>query len=127
MKKDKYGFRFREWDIYKDSLRFSKSLKPVLLSFPSEERFLLFDQLKRALTSVTLNISEGCNKLSDKETSIYINRAQCSIDEIVGCLDSALLDEYINEKTHDLKLTEAASLAKRLNAFAIHLRKNIKK
>jgi len=122
-KVDKYGFRFRQWDVYRDSLLFRKQLNTLIKKFPSDEKYILVDQTKRASTSVTLNISEGSNKLSDKETGLYINRARCSVDEIVGCFDLAHLEEYITASELHLSLTNAESLCRRLQAFTGALRK----
>lgn len=119
-----YGFRFRDWDIYKDSRKFRMEVNRALKDYPKEEKYALVDQTKRALNSIILNIAEGSNKNSDKDTRVYINRAHGSLDEVVACLDCALDDKYITDRQHDLFLKNAASLAKRLRAFTGYLNKN---
>ncbi|MEK7657883.1 MAG: four helix bundle protein [Patescibacteria group bacterium] len=53
-------FRFREFQVYKDSRKFSNELKNFSKKkFPSEERFCLLSQFWRALDSIILNIAEG--------------------------------------------------------------------
>lgn len=121
MKDNNFGFRFRDWDIYKDALKFRKDINSLLKTLPKEEKYLLVDQGKRALNSIILNIAESANKSSDKDTRLYINRAQCSLDEVVACLDCALQDDYISQNQHTEALEKASSLAKRLKAFTIHL------
>lgn len=120
---ENYGFRFRDWDIYKDSRKFRIEINEILKTYPKEEKYSLVDQTKRALNSIVLNIAEGSNKNTDKDTRVYINRAQGSLDEVVACLDCALDDKYITNEQHDLILKQASSLAKRLKAFATHLSK----
>ena len=115
-KKD-YGFRFRDWDIYKDSKKLRKEVNKLLKTFPKEEKYALVDQAKRALNSIVLNIAESANKNTDKDMRVYINRAHCSLDEVVACLDCALDDKYINKKQYSKILPKASSLAKRLRAF----------
>lgn len=118
---DKYGFRFRDWDIYKDARELRKNINNLLKQYPKEEKFTLVDQTKRALNSIVLNIAEGANKNTDKDARVYINRAHTSLDEVVSCLDCALDDDYLTTEQHDLELTNAATLAKRLRAFTNHL------
>lgn len=118
---DNYGFRFREWDIYQDARSFRKKINEILKNYPKDEMYALTDQTKRAPNSVMLNIAEGANKSTDKETRLYINRAHCSLDEVVSCLDCALDDGYITKTQHSELLKEAESLAKRLRKFASYL------
>ena len=99
---DKYDFRFREWDIHKG-------------------KYALVDQTRRALNSIVLNIAEGANKNTDKDMRVYINRAHCSLDEVVSCLDCALDDGYLAKENHNEVLQKVSSLAKRLRAFSCHL------
>jgi len=121
--KDKYGFRFRDWPVYKDARIFRKEISLLAKKFPPDERYALTDQTKRALTSIILNIAESTNKSSDKDMRVYINRSHCSLDEVVACLDCACDDDYINERELDTSLTKAASLAKQLTAFTVYLSK----
>jgi four helix bundle protein len=115
---DKYGFRFREWDIYKDVREFRVEISKLLKIYPKEERYVLINQTKRALNSILLNIAEGANKTTNKDMRLYINRAHTSLDEIIACLDCALDDKYITLKQHQKILEKASSLAKRLRTFA---------
>ena len=116
-KKDEYGFRFRNWDIYKDARDFRNEINEILKTYPKEEKYSLVDQTKRALNSIILNTSEGANKNTDKDMRVYINRAQSSLDEVVACLDCALDDKYINKKQHETILVKASGLAKRFGGF----------
>jgi len=122
---DEYGFRFRDWDIYKDALNFRREVGRLLKKYPREEIYSLVDQTKRALNSIILNIAEGANKSTDKDTRLYINRAHGSLDEVVSCTDCSLQDEYISQTEHGRILLIASSLGKRLKGFAIHLSKPV--
>jgi four helix bundle protein len=124
--KDTHGFRFRDWQVYKDSRQFRKDINHLVKKFPADERYALSDQTKRALTSIILNIAESTNKNSDKEMKVYINRSHCSLDEVVACLDCAYDDDYISEQDLETALTKAESLAKQLTAFTVYLSKDKK-
>ena len=90
-------------------------------NFPTEEKFALTDQTNRALNSMILNIAEGSRKNSDKDTRVYINRAQGSLTEVVACLDCALDSKYVTNDQHRESLEKASSLAKRLQGFNKYL------
>ena len=84
-----YGFKFRDWNIYKDALIFRKRVYNITNDFPKNEKFGLIDQSRRASVSIILNIAESANKTTDKERRVYINRSHCSLDEVVSCMDCA--------------------------------------
>ena len=115
---DEYGFRFREWPVYKDALEFRRGVNNLLKRYPTEEKYALVDQTKRALTSIVLNIAEGSNKNTDKDTRVYLNRSHGSVDEVVACLDCALHDTYITTAEHAKALAVASNLAKQLKGFS---------
>ena len=121
MDNDDFGFRFRNWDIYKDAKELRKFVNSLLKQFPKEELYRLVDQTKRALNSIVLQISEGANRNTDKDSRVFINRAHTSLDEVVGCIDCSLDDGYINDKQHTEVLLRAKSLAKRLRKFSEYL------
>jgi len=118
---DNYGFRFRKWDIYIDARAFRAEINKLLKVYPKEEKYALTDQTKRALNSIILAIAESANRNTDKDMKLYINRAHCSLDEVVACLDCALDDGYITKEKHNENLQKASSLARRLRGFTRQL------
>lgn len=116
-----YGFRFKEWDIYNDARDFRIFVNNILKKFPSEEKYVLINQTKRALISIVLNIAEGANRTTDKDTNLFINRAHTSLDEVVACADCSFDDQYITKKEYEEILVKAESLAKRLRKFSSYL------
>ena len=125
--KDKHGFRFRDWGVYKNARLFRMEMKKIWKKFPTEEAYALTDQIRRATTSILLNIAEGSNKTTDKDTRLYINRALCSLDEVVACLDVALDERYINKEEHLSSFECAAPLARQLKGFTVYLKNSSSK
>jgi four helix bundle protein len=76
---DKYGFKFRDWDVYQDSRNFRKEINALVKNYPKTETYALTDQTKRALNSILLNLAEGSNKNTDKDTRVYVNRSHGSL------------------------------------------------
>lgn len=118
-------FRFRNWPVYNDARNFRLEINQLMkVSFPKEDRFLLTDQIRRALNSMILNIAEGANRTTNKDTNSFINRALTSLDEVVSGLDCAQDDSYLNAQTLELYLAKAENIAKQLRGFSNHLQKN---
>ena len=116
-----YGFRFRSWNIYNDARKFKREIYSIVNKFPKDEKFGIIDQAKRASVSIILNIAESANKNTDKDMRVYINRAHCSLDEVVACMDCAVDEKFIDVNTQIHILEIASDLAKRLNGFTKYL------
>lgn len=118
-------FRFRDFPVYKDSLKFSSELKShSRRNFPKYELYGLTSQLWRALDSIVLNIAEGTDKYSKTDFSRYLNQALGSLNEVVACLDVALENGYITLEKHGEFLVEAGNLYRQLKAFSSFVRKS---
>lgn len=65
--------------------------------FPKEEIFNLTSQIRRAVDSIALNISEGCIGQSNAELKKFIGYAIRSLAEVVTCLYKAKRRAYISE------------------------------
>jgi four helix bundle protein len=124
----KVFFRFREFPVYKDARRLRKELKELSKTkFPKEEDFVLRPQLWRALDSVILNIAEGSDRHSDKDFSHFLNTSLGSINEVVGCLDCALDNDYLTNLEHQKYLERSENIARQLKAFLSKVRKDNKR
>ena len=79
---------FRDLDVYREALTLSLEIHEFAKSLPTEERYVLADQMRRASRSVPANISEAWRKrrykaafvakLSDSETEA--SEMQCWLD-----------------------------------------------
>lgn len=58
--------------------------------FPSDERFGMIQQIRRAALSVHLNVAEGCSRKSLAERKRFYEIARGSIIEIDAALDIAI-------------------------------------
>ena len=118
-------FRFREFPVYKDVRAFRKELKQISKEkFPQAENYILTQQLWRALDSIILNIAEGADRHSDKDFSHFLNTALGSLNEVVGCLDCALDDDYITIDEHQRYIKKAENIVRQLKAFLAKVRKD---
>ena len=75
------------------ALELAKSMPSLTRSWP----FYLSDQLKRALTSVILNISEGNGRISPKEGRRFFNIAVASAKESASVFYIALAYRLVSQ------------------------------
>lgn len=115
------SFLFQSWPMYKDARELRKEVNKIARTFPPEEKYLLTDQSRRAALSIVLEIAEGSNRITEKDKSVFINRAFTSLNEVLGCCDCALDDEYINQEKYDFLYAKIENLAKQLRGMEKHL------
>jgi four helix bundle protein len=75
-------------------------------SFPTEERYALTQQIRRAALSVHLNIAEGSSRKSEAERKRFYEIARGSIIEIDAALDISVELGYTTKE----KLTDTGTL-----------------
>jgi len=82
-------------NVYQFSQELALECYRVTKKFPSDERFALMQQIRRAAISVHLNIAEGCSRKSQKERNRYFEIARGSVIEIDSAIGTAFKLEYV--------------------------------
>ena len=73
---------FRKLEIWKRSHKAALLLYKVTQEFPTEEKYGLTNQIRRAGVSIPSNIAEGCGHESKKEFARYFQMAAASSSEL---------------------------------------------
>ena len=90
-------------DVFKVSKEFVLSCYKETLSFPSDERFSMIQQIRRAVLTVHLNVAEGCSRKSTNERKRFYEIARGSLIEIDAAFDFASnLNYTTREKLNQL-------------------------
>ena len=114
-------FGYRKLIAYQKGKEVVKRTYKLLKKFPSEERYAMCDQLRRASVSITSNIAEGVSRYSVKDKSHFIEIAYGSLMEVSSQFDIAEDLGYItseDRKNIDLLIEEEARLLSGLqNSF----------
>lgn len=123
MKEQTYPFeKLAVWQL---SRTFVASIYQLLALFPSEEKYALCDQLRRAAISVPSNIAEGCSRMSFKEQKHFIEIAYGSLMEVYCQLIIAADLGYIStEQINDIKPL-IDKIAKMLNSLRASINKRL--
>lgn len=77
---------YKELKVWQKSRLLVKDLYELSLQFPSDEKFGLTSQLRRAAVSISLNISEGTGRSSDKDFVNFLHHALGSCYEVENIL-----------------------------------------
>jgi four helix bundle protein len=65
-------------------------------SFPSDEKFALVQQIRRAAVSVFLNYAEGCSRTSAAERKRFFEISRGSLIEVDAAFDLAVSLKHVN-------------------------------
>jgi four helix bundle protein len=93
-----FSYNFEKLEIWKLSLQAIKEIKEIVKKFPREEKYVLTDQIRRAVLSIALNIAEGWGRRTKKDFGRFISNAIGSILEVIACLKIAQDLNYVNDK-----------------------------
>ena len=64
---------FKNLCVWQKSHEFVLEIYKITKDFPNEEKFGLTSQIRRATTSIALNIAEGCGRKTEKEFANFLN------------------------------------------------------
>jgi len=115
-------FKFEKLEVWKLSLEYLELLYKISAQLPSDENYNLKSQIRRAGTSINLNIAEGSTSQTDAEQSRFLRMAIRSLYETVSCLHIIHRMNYLADKT---ELREAYRMAERLSIKLHNMRKAI--
>ncbi|MBW6482686.1 MAG: four helix bundle protein [Vicingaceae bacterium] len=76
-------------DVYQSSRKFVLECYKLSNQLPTEEKFGIISQIRRAALSVHLNIAEGSSRKSEVERKRYFEISRGSVIEIDAALDVA--------------------------------------
>jgi four helix bundle protein len=106
-------FGYRKLIAYQKAKEVVKKTYYLIKKFPSEERYAMCDQLRRASVSITSNIAEGVNRFSVKDKAHFIEMAYGSLMEVSSQFEIAEDLGYIKAEDRlsmDLLIEESARL-----------------
>jgi four helix bundle protein len=111
-----------ELDVFKLSHEMTLQIYRLTKDFPTEEKFSLVPQMRRAAYSVPMNLVEGANRLNTREYRQFVGIAKGSAGEIKYQLILARDLGYIDEKTY----SELRSNYERISQMLTGLAKSLK-
>lgn len=92
-------FIFESLTAYQKSLVFTQKIYSLTKTWPRDEHFGLIDQIRRAASSIPLNIAEGSSR-SRKDFKHFLDIARGSCFETTAILTIAKNQQYIPENLY---------------------------
>jgi four helix bundle protein len=115
-------FKFEKIIVWQKAMDYGESIFKLSCKFPREEVFNLNSQIRRAVDSVALNISEGSIGQSNLEFKKFVGFAIRSLAEVVTCLHKASKRNYISGEEFKEHYEYAYNLMNMLSAFKKNIR-----
>lgn len=103
--------RFRELKVWQRAMDFVTEIYRSSAGFPRSEQFGLTSQIRRAASSIPLNIAEGAGASSNAEFRRFLSYALRSTYEFMTALEIAQRLTYCSPEKTQVLLTEADEIA----------------
>ena len=105
-------FNFEKLDVWQKAIDFADQVYNPTRNFPSDERFGLTTQMRRAAVSVSSNIAEGTSRLSQTDFARFVEIATGSVFEVVS-------QSFIGRRQGFLKEEQFATCTLRLGKLVV--------
>ncbi len=111
--KKKYSYvkinHFTDIEAWKLARNLRTEVYAIIKKLPSEEKFDLASQMRRAAISCTANIAEGYGRFHFKENIQFCRVSRGSLyesqDHLITCLDNGYITQDIYDKVWELSET----------------------
>lgn len=110
-------FKFENLIIWQKAMELGEKLTLITITFPKKEKYNLSSQMRRAVDSIALNITEGSIGQSGSEYRKFIGYSIRSLAEVVTCLHKANNRNYITEKEFKESYSDSFQLMNMMVAF----------
>jgi len=112
-----YTFSFEKLNVWIDSKELVKLIYLTTKKFPSEEKFGLTNQLRRASISVASNLAEGTSRNTNKDKAHFSTMAFSSLVEVLNQVIITKELNFISESDYQNIRTEIEKISNKLNAL----------
>ncbi len=117
--------KFEELDVWNVSRKLVKEIYFITSEGSFSKDYQLKDQIRRAATSIMLNISEGFDSRSSKTFVNFLNYSYRSASETKSALYISLDLEYINQNQFNNLSSKLLDIQKMINRLTKYLHKKI--
>jgi len=103
--------------VWQASMQLAEQVYKLTANFPSEERFGLSSQLRRAAASIPSNIAEGNARTSNRDYLRFITMSLGSLAEVETQLELSVRLEYLNTEDKERFESHISELARMLRGM----------
>ena len=108
---------YKNMEIFQLSYSLAIDIHKLLDQFPEKEKDNIISQMRRATTSIPLNIAEGSVKKSQKEFLNFLSYSYGSAKELDVLLSMSKDLKYISKKDYEILFAKLDKLMAKLFGF----------
>ena len=112
-----YIFSFEKLDVWKRSRELVREIYQLSASFPTEEKYGMTSQLRRATVSVSNNLAEGCSRKSQKDQAHFTQIAYSSLMEVLNLLILSVDLNFLEVNKYEIVRPLIEEISNKLNAL----------
>jgi four helix bundle protein len=109
-------FNFEKLDVWQKAVGFAELVYEITREFPTEERFGLTNQLRRAAVSIASNIAEGAAR-PPSDFAKFLGYATGSLYEVVTQARIARNQGWLKPTDHDRVYATADEIGRMLSGL----------
>jgi len=117
---------YRNLLVWEKAHRLTLSIYKSTAVFPTEERFGLTSQMRRAAASIPANLAEGCGRRSDKEMARFVQIAMGSGAELSYHTLLARDLNFLDAKTHERLEADLAVIMRMMSSLSQKLKQTMR-
>lgn len=110
-------FNFEKLDVWQKAIDFADLIYNKTRAFPSDERFGLTNQLRRAAVSISSNIAEGSSRSSKSDFARFVEIATGSVFEVVSQAFIAHRQSFLSQDQFRKIYADAEELSRMLSGL----------
>lgn len=118
---------YKELDVGKLSIDLAIEIYKHTQILPSEEKFALIDQMRRAAVSVPSNIAEGMGRGHNKEILQFLYIARGSLYELETQIEICVLLNYLTDQKAIILDEKLVTIGKMLNSLISYFKNTNKR
>jgi four helix bundle protein len=113
----------KKLDAWKLSMELVLDVYQTTAKFPSQEKYSLIDQIRRATISIPSNIAEGAARQTKKEFTNYLHIAQGSLSELDTQIELAKRLGFLDGESWRILDQRMVRIDKTISGLIHHLTK----
>jgi four helix bundle protein len=112
-----HQYGFEKLSVWQNSRELAKSIYLVTKTYPTEERYGIVSQMRRAAISVSSNIAEGSSRNTAKDQAHFYTIAYSSAIELLNQLILSLDLEFIQDENYQALRLNIEQITNQINAL----------
>ena len=108
---------YRELRVWQNAMNITQTIYELTRQFPSDEKYGLVSQIRRAAVSIASNIAEGNGRNTTGEYIHFLGISRGSLFELETQIEIASRLGFLSQESHTLLLKDSELISKQLTGL----------